>query len=89
MRRHRALALGAAVVVGALGVAPAAEAAGPQTGGCPPGFTLWRTSDIPGYGSFYGYQSADLNQDQKTCVRLLSSRTELVFMDNVLPSSDA
>ena len=47
------------------------------------------TAGIPGFGQFDGYQSADLNGDELSCVCPLNSPTELVFMDNVIPSGGA
>ena len=73
----------------AVAVPLTASAGGPAQGGCPPGFNEVLTASIPGFGQFYGYQSADLNGDGKSCVRPLNSPTELVFMDNVVPNGGA
>ena len=80
----RRVILGLAVCA-VLVVPGVASAGGPPKGGCPPGFDPTPTASIPGYGTFHGYQSADLNGDGMSCVRFLSSPTELVFMDNVVP----
>lgn len=44
-------------------------------------------SDIFTFGSsFYGLQSADINGDGYTCIRILEhSPTKIAFSDNVLP----
>jgi hypothetical protein len=82
----RRLVLG--FILCALLAVPSLASAAPPIGGCPPGFNPMLTINIPGYGTFYGYQSADLNGDGTSCVRFLpNSPTELVFMDNVVPTA--
>jgi hypothetical protein len=57
-------------------------------GRCPNGAGDPRpVNDIYQYGSvFYGLQSADINGDGYTCIRLLpNSPTKIVFSDNALP----
>ncbi len=67
------------------GLAPAAQAVTgpPATKNCPDSFILEDTTFLQGY-SVGGLQSADLNGNGKTCVRLLSTPSDIVFMDDVV-----
>jgi hypothetical protein len=67
------------------GLAPAAQAASapPATQRCPDGFVLQDRSFLDNY-SVGGLQSADLNGNGKTCVRLLDTPSDIVFMDDVM-----
>ena len=72
------------VVVAAVGAAtPAIGAGPPATGNCPDSFTLQDTSFLNSY-SVGGLQSADLNGNGKTCVKLLNTPSDIVFMDDVM-----
>jgi hypothetical protein len=65
-----------------------AETPPDAVGRCPNGAGDPRlVNDIYQYGSvFYGLQSADINGDGYTCIRVLAnSPTKIAFSDNALP----
>lgn len=70
-------------VVAAFGATPALGAVPPATLSCPNGFDLKDTSFLDDY-SVGGLQSADLNGNGKTCVKLLNTPSDIVFMDDVM-----
>jgi hypothetical protein len=72
-----------AAAVAAIG-ATSALGNGPPTGNCPVGFDPQPTSFLDDY-SVGGLQSADLNGNQMTCVKLLDTPSDIVFMDDVVP----
>jgi hypothetical protein len=72
-----------AAAVAAIG-ATSALGGGPPIGNCPVGFELKPTSFLSGF-SVGGLQSADLNGNQMTCVKLLNTPSDIVFMDDVVP----
>ena len=83
MRLHVASVVCAAAVV-AVGATSAFGGGPPATENCPDGFTLQPTSFLDNY-SVGGLQSADLNGNLKTCVKLLNTPSDIVFVDDVVP----
>ena len=56
---------------------------GPRVGSCPKGFDPQPVSFLDNY-SVGGLQSADLNGNGTTCVKLLNTPSDIVFMDDVI-----
>jgi len=71
-----------AAAVAAVGTT-SAMGEGPQVGTCPNGFVLHPIEYLSGF-SVGGIQSADLNGNGSTCVKLLNTPSDIVFMDDVV-----
>jgi hypothetical protein len=82
------LAVTVCAAVAAVGASSVGAVPDGAVGRCPDGVGDPRpVADIYLFGSsFYGLQSADINGDGYTCIRMLeNSPTKIVFSDNVLP----
>lgn len=74
--------------VSAIGASSAAAVPSGAVGRCPDGLgDPQPVSNIYDHGkNFYGLQSADVNGDGFTCIRILqNSPTKIAFSDNALP----
>lgn len=85
VKKRFMLGLAAGALVAAM-LPGAALGGGPQVGSCPPGFTAAPLSFLNQY-RVGGLQSADLNGNDWTCVRLLATPSDIVFMDDVVKPS--
>ena len=86
--RRTLVAIVCAATVAGIGAASAlggGEPKGPRVGSCPAGFVSQPLSFLDDY-SVGGLQSADLNGNGYTCVKLLSTPSDIVFMDDVVQS---
>ena len=80
------VAIVCAATVAGIGAASAfggGEPNGPRVGSCPDGFDPQPLSFLESY-SVGGLQSADLNRNDTTCVKLLDTPSDIVFMDDVV-----